>query len=88
MLNHCVSEIFGLHSQSPYGSHTLDIFFLNAPRVDFMWGVFSLVSLKSNNRSKRGKGTRGRVHDQLPVLKKLEEFLRVNQNIVALFETM
>ena len=87
MLNHCVSEIFGLYSQSPYGSHTIDIFFRNATRVDLMWGAFSLDSLKSNNRSKRGKGTRGRVHDQLPVLKNWDKFLRVDQNIVALFET-
>lgn len=57
----------------------------NVRRIDVVWDVYMPDSLKSDTRSKRGKGVRKRVEPRSPLPKNWEEFLRVDENKTELF---
>ena len=56
-----------------------------ARRVDVVWDVYILDSLKGSTRQKRGKGIRRRVAPSSRIPKNWKDFLRVDENKTELF---
>ena len=54
-------------------------------RVDMVFDIYRMDSLKAGTRQKRGKGTRRRVEVKNPVSGNWQEFLRVDDNKTELF---
>ena len=54
-------------------------------RLDIIWDLYVADSLKSDTRSKRGKGVRRRVEPSSTVPRNWQEFLRINENKTELF---
>ena len=54
-------------------------------RVDLVWDVYVLGSLKASTRQKRGKGTRKRVAASTVMPKNWTDFLRIDENKTELF---
>ena len=54
-------------------------------RVDIVYDVYLLDSLKRTTREKRGKGVRKRVSPQTRIPSNWQEFLRVSENKTELF---
>ncbi len=54
-------------------------------RVDLVWDVYVLASLKASTRQKRGKGTRKRMAASTVMPKNWTDFLRIDENKTELF---
>ena len=54
-------------------------------RLDIVWDLYMVDSLKADTHSKRGKGVRRRVEPSSAVPQNWQEFLRVDDNKTELF---
>ena len=66
----------------PYISSQID----KTSRVDVVWDVYLLESLKRTTRQKRGKGVRRRVSPSTTIPKSWKDFLRVDDNKTEQFK--
>ena len=66
----------------PYISSQID----KTSRVDVVWDVYLLESLKRTTRQKRGKGVRRRVSPSTTIPKSRKDFLRVDDNKTEQFK--
>ncbi len=83
-LKPCVSSTFDYYAHNvflPYVFSQLN----RASRVDIVWDQYFDNSLKSQTRSKRGKGIRRRVEASSSLPGNWQEFLRVDANKIELF---
>ena len=84
MLNRGTARTFKDYGElvfAPYISPQLE----KCSRVDLVWDVYVLASLKASTRQKRGKGTRKRVAASTVMPKNWTDFLRIDENKTELF---
>jgi len=72
---------YGKRVFAPYISALLE----KSNRIDLVWDVYLLTSLKASTRQRRGKGARKRVAPSTLMPKNWKEFLRVDENKTELF---
>ena len=84
MLNRGTARTFKDYGElvfAPYVSAQLE----KCSRVDLVWDVYVLASLKASTRQKRGKGTRKRVAASTVMPKNWTDLLRIDENKTELF---
>ncbi len=84
MLNRGTARTFKDYGElvfAPYISAQLE----KCSRVDLVWDVYVLASLKASTRQKRGKGTRKRVAASTVMPKNWTDFLLIDENKTELF---